>query len=314
MTAFFTADSDYLYLAFLVTDPHFTYASSDEGHYSGDAIQLALDFGYKLGAQAEYDPAALSNPKNVFYSFSCASDGAPLKIHVQESDRDGIYSEAEGDGVKGCATATENGWSVELALSFDMMWGHYKWKEFDDDAKIYVGSAEQLPLRIGCCLYYLDRSDPSGTINWAAGTHSGITDDTGAPCFSWTVFDNGMRLDLMYEEGMNFTSEGIMVIPPAAYETEPPLDFDEEIDFSTGIATEPYTELASEAQTLPPVWEESYAVEWEETIRDAAEDLDKEAELNAILEKYGCTSTLGLGSLAVLLTMAAAAYVTRKKK
>ena len=105
-----------------------------------------------------------------------------------------------------------------------------------------------------------------------------------------------------------------MVIPPAAYETEPPLDFDEEIDFSTGIVTEPYTELASEAQTLPPVWEESYAVEWEETIRDAAEDLDKEAELNAILEKYGCTSTLGLGSLAALLTLAAAAYVTRKKK
>ena len=97
-----------------------------------------------------------------------------------------------------------------------------------------------------------------------------------------------------------------MVIPPAAYETEPPLDFDEEIDFSTGIVTEPYTELASEAQTLPPVWEE--------TIRDAAESLDKEAELNAILEKYGCTSTLGLGSLAVLLTLATAAYVTRKKK
>ena len=39
-----------------------------------------------------------------------------------------------------------------------------------------------------------------------------------------------------------------------------------------------------------------------------------EAELNAILEKYGCTSTLGLGSLAVLLTLAAAAYVIRKKK
>ena len=44
------------------------------------------------------------------------------------------------------------------------------------------------------------------------------------------------------------------------------------------------------------------------------ESMDKEAELNAILEKYGCTSTLGLGSLAVLLTMAAAAYVIRKKK
>jgi uncharacterized phage-associated protein len=69
-------------------------------------------------------------------------------------------------------------------------------------------------------------------------------------------------------------------------------------------------------ETYAVEWEETirYAVEWEETIRDAAEDLDKEAELNAILEKYGCTSTVGLGSLAVLLIMAAAAYVTRKKK
>jgi hypothetical protein len=55
-------------------------------------------------------------------------------------------------------------------------------------------------------------------------------------------------------------------------------------------------------------------VEWEETLRDAAESMDKEAELNAILEKYGCTSTLGMGSLAVLLTLAAAAYVIRKRK
>ena len=35
---------------------------------------------------------------------------------------------------------------------------------------------------------------------------------------------------------------------------------------------------------------------------------------NAILDKYGCTSTLGLGSLTALLTLAAAAFVIRKKK
>jgi hypothetical protein len=95
-------------------------------------------------------------------------------------------------------------------------------------------------------------------------------------------------------------------LEPTAPETEPPYDPDVETYFSTEIVTE--------ALTMPPVWEESYAVEWGETIRDAAESMDKEAELNAILEKYGCTSTLGLGSLAALLTLAAAAYVIRKRK
>jgi hypothetical protein len=116
---------------------------------------------------------------------------------------------------------------------------------------------------------------------------------------------------------MHFDCGDIVIVTgleTTAPETEPPYDPDVETYFSTEIATEPYTELASEAQTLPPVWEESYAVEWEETIRDAAEDLDKEDELNAILEKYGCTAVVSMGSLTVLVTVAAAAFVIRKKK
>ena len=52
----------------------------------------------------------------------------------------------------------------------------------------------------------------------------------------------------------------------------------------------------------------------EETLRAAAESLDAEDELNDILEKYGCTAAVGMGSLTALLTLAAAAYVIRKKK
>ena len=52
----------------------------------------------------------------------------------------------------------------------------------------------------------------------------------------------------------------------------------------------------------------------EETLCDAAESLDAQDEQNAILEKYGCTSMLGAGSLAALSVLAAAAYVIRKKK
>jgi hypothetical protein len=122
---------------------------------------------------------------------------------------------------------------------------------------------------------------------------------------------------LEYQKGMRFECGDIVIVTgleTTAPETEPPYDPDEEIYFSTEIATEIATEFDSEGGTMPPLWVETISPEIEETIRDAAEDLDKEAELNAILEKYGCTSTLGLGSLAVLLTLAVSAYVTRKKK
>ncbi len=60
-------------------------------------------------------------------------------------------------------------------------------------------------------------------------------------------------------------------------------------------------------------WYETIPPEVEETLRDAAESLDAEDELNAILEKYGCTSAVGLGSLTALMALAAAAYALKKK-
>ena len=316
MTSFCAADPDYMYLAFDITDPDFAYGTGG-GTYDGDAIQLSLDFGGKLGEVIEEDPDVLMGPKNIFYSFSCEADGAPIRVMRQESDMDGWLTEADGDGVKGAAKRTDRGWSVELALSWQLLYDDYVWKAWDDDGLIYIGSNYGLPLKVGCALYYLNRAESGGNILWAAAATNGTTDSAGIPQISWTPYDNGSTLILEYQEGMHFDCGDIVIVTGLETtdpETEPPYDPDVETYFSTEIVTEPYTELASEALTMPPVWEESYAVEWEETIRDAAESMDKEAELNAILEKYGCTSTLGLGSLAVLLTMAAAAYVTRKKK
>lgn len=76
ISAYFVADNDYLYMGFYVTDPTFTYAPTAAG-YGGDAIQLAIDFGNKIGNQLEMDPYVFTNPKNIFYSFACVSDGAP---------------------------------------------------------------------------------------------------------------------------------------------------------------------------------------------------------------------------------------------
>jgi hypothetical protein len=316
MSVFCAADPTYLYLAFDVTDNSFTYGT-DAATYNGDAIQLGIDFGGLLRRKIEKDPDDLINHHYIYYSFACMEDGAPLVISRQDSDQDGCLSEANGDPVKGAARKTEKGWSVELALSLELLFDDYCWKAWDDGTHIYLGTDEHLGLEIGLTMSYLNRETSGGDILWAAAATNGTTDSAGIPQISWTPYDKGSTLILEYQEGMHFDCGDIVIVTglePTAPETEPPYDPDVETYFSTEIATEPYTELASEAQTLPPVWEESYAVEWEETIRDAAEDLDKEAELNAILEKYGCTSTLGLGSLAVLLTLAAAAYVTRKKK
>lgn len=315
MSVFCAADPTYLYLAFDVTDNSFTYGT-DAATYNGDAIQLGIDFGGLLRRKIEKDPDALFNPRCIYYSFVCKEDGAPLVISRQESDQDARLSEPNGDPVKGAARKTEKGWSVELALSLELLFDDYRWKAWDDGTRIYLGTDEHLGLEIGLTMNYINR-ETSGHVLWAAAATNGTTDSAGIPQISWTPYDNGSTLILEYQEGMHFDCGDIVIVTgleTTAPETEPPYDPDVETYFSTEIATEPYTELASEAQTLPPVWEESYAVEWEETIRDAAEDLDKEAELNAILEKYGCTSTLGLGSLAVLLTLAAAAYVIRKKK
>ena len=51
---------------------------------------------------------------------------------------------------------------------------------------------------------------------------------------------------------------------------------------------------------MPPVWVD--------TVEDTMDE-----NLQAILEKYGCTSVLGMGSLGLLTALAAAAYVARKK-
>ena len=217
ITTFFVADFDNLYFGFYITDPEFAYGSG--GNYDGDAIQLSLDFGRKIGDQLDEDPAAVSNPKNIFYSFSCFADGEPLRIMRQESDQDGWLTEA--DGVVGSASRTENGWFAEFSMSWDRLYEDYEWKAWDEASRIYVGGEEELPLKIGCNLIYLDRSETAGAIHWAACTTNGITYEDGTPAVSWTAYDNGIQLELDYVEGMWLNCDGIVVLDGHTPETEP---------------------------------------------------------------------------------------------
>ena len=195
ITSFAAADADYLYLTFDVVDSDFAY-SSTEGYYDGDAIQLAIDIGGMLKKTLEKNPDTLSSFKSIFYTFSCVSDGAPIKIMRQESDNDAWLTEANGEGVKGAARKTELGWSAEIALSWQLMYDDYVWKAWADDPKIYISTEYGRDLQVSACLYYLDHGDTAGDIQWAAGTTNGISDDAGTPMVSWTAYDNGITWTL----------------------------------------------------------------------------------------------------------------------
>lgn len=297
MTAFYAADSEYLYFAFDIVDPDFTYGTTVSS-YNGDAIQLCLDFGYKIGEIAEEDPHLISSLKNIFYSFSCIEDGAPLGIMRQESHVDGILYQSKGDAVMGAARKTPDGWSVELALGWDLLYEDYIWKAWQEDPRVFVGASQQIPLSMGMCIYYINRTD-NETITWAAGTVKGWTDDAGNPCVSWSALDNGAKLNLAADYAMQVNCKGVVGV----FEH---VSMEEVLTNEDGSPRDEMPDAPIEIESMPPAWIEIPEIDPEEdTLKD---------ELQAILEKYGCTSALGMGSITALLTLAAAAYVIRKKK
>ncbi len=291
---YFVADSEWLYIGFSVFDKNFAYGSNPEA-YNGDAFQVCIDFGGLLGDKLKNDPESLITYKNIFYSFSCIEDGAPLQIMRQESDDDMLLSEANGDGVKGSACGTVGGWTAEFALSWQQLYDDYAYKAWPDDPTIYVGGEENLPLNIGCCLYYLDRDETAGEIKWAAGTTNGITDDNGKPCLSFTAYDNGINLHLNYVEGMEFVCPGIV---PIGLESEVP-------STEETTAVEETTTAAPEGTTATP-----------EGTTDAPEGTTAapEGTTAAPEEKGGCGSVVGFGAIAVVAIITAAGAISFKKK
>ena len=302
ISTYFVGDSDNLYIGFYVTDPAFAYGNSG-ATYDGDAFQVCIDFGGKMGEQIEEDPDELTNPKNIFYSFSCVGDGAPIEIYRQESDQDGFLT--EDDGVVGSASKTADGWCAEFAMSWQRLFDDYAWKAWDEDAKIYVGSNENIPLRVGCCLYYLDRSETAGGINWAAGSTNGILFEDGTPGVSWTAYDNGVELELDYVDGMTFNCTGIVVVEKdqtTPEETEAPTEPETDAPTEEATTEAPVVDATTEAPDDDATTEAPTA---DATTEAPAGDTTAEAE-------GGCGAVVGFGAVAVLA--AAAAAVALKKK
>ena len=290
ISTYFVADSEWFYIGFFVTDPAFAYGDNPAS-YNGDAFQVCIDFGGRLGDMLVNNPEDVGNPKNIFYSFSCIEDGAPIQIMRQESDNDGLLSVDNEDEWQGAARKTETGWSAEFALSWQQLYNDYSWKSWDDK-NIYVGGDQDLPLKIGCCLYYLDRSETNGGIHWAAATTNGIADDNGVPQVSWTAYDNGINLSLAYQDGMVFNCEGIVALERT--ETIP-------VETDAPETDPPETEAKTEAKTEAPV----------ET--EAKTEAGTTAGTTATTEPAeGCSSAVAFGAVAILA--AAAAAVVLKKK
>ena len=296
---YFVADSEWLYIGFFVTDDEFHYATIGESYSTGDAFQVCIDFGGKLGDILETEPDLLSNPKNIFYSFACFEDNAPLEIRRQESDNNMTLTEANGDGVMGTARKTSSGWSAEFALSFDMMYRDYVWKAFENDPKIYIGGEQNLPLTIGCCLYYLNVASEDGTGRWTAGTTNGIKKDDGTPVVSWTAYDNGINLYLPYEPGMEFECENLVVIAE-----------DETIPEETEA---PATEAPVETATPETNAEDVTVADTEDVTNGANQEAGtSDAETSAGGDEQGCGSVVHMGVVAMMMAMAAAVVLKKK--
>ena len=300
ITTYFVADAEYLYIGFYVIDDTFVPGMAN-AWYAGDAFQIAIDFGGKLGDKLEADPESMENPKNIFYSFSCDdAAGAPIEIGRMESADNRLVGELHGDDVQGTAKMTTTGWSAEFKLPFQMLYDDYDAKAWDEDPTIRVGGTEERPLKIGCALYYINREEINGTIidRWAAGTTKGALGENGRPEVSFTPFDNGIQLELPVTDDMGMTWNGLEIVPADVEITEPVTEAPTDPD------GDPSDETTTEEVTTEEVTTEDKGEDEVPTTTAKPDDDDT---------KKGCFSTVGVGAAAGLLVAIAAAFAIKKK-
>lgn len=235
ISTYFIADADYLYIGFYTVDDKFVYAANGPG-YDGDAFQFSVDFGGLLGKIIEEDPDSVSGQSNIFYSFACVEDGAPLTIVRQNSDNDGVMPE---DQAIGSAMKTSDGWSAEFRISWQQLFDDFAWKAWAEDTKFYFGPDNDF--YINCALYYISRDDESRVPTWAACSGNGE--------LTWTPRDSGIKLVLPYAEDRQMNCSGVTNIKPEP--TEPPTEVPTEPE-TTEVPTEAPTEVPTEAPTETP--------------------------------------------------------------
>ncbi len=348
MSAYFMADKDYLYVGFYIVDPDVVAIDPANlaGYTAGDAFQINIDFGRKLGWIIENDPDTaeiLTNTQNVFYSFGYNGDDGPVGVFVQCSDDERLL--VEETGVIGSTGKTSDGWCAEFTIPFAEMYKDYLYKAYlDDEADNAVYVDSQNPFLLGAGLYYQDHAtqeDGSTPMTWASGTHSGFAGSdadgnlldpaTNPPVVRWDVYDNAMNLILNYTEGMEFTCNGI-VVEGDEYQTAAPDPEETKTDAEETKADAEETKAdaeetkadaeetkadAEETKADAESADDTEADEEAESTADTKADAESTADTKADAEtkaeaKGGCGSVIGLGAVAIIA--AAAAAVVLKKK
>jgi hypothetical protein len=239
----------------------------------------------------EEDPDMLENPKNIFYSFDCITEGEFYFFRNEKlvnQPTETLY-ESNGDGVKGAGAATDGGWCAEFALSWDMLYEDFAYKAYIDDYSAVLDKAHDLQLGITLC--YLDMGEAGMTS--AAGTFK------EAPTF--TPADNGMSLTLKWAEGVAINCEGIAT--PAEGE-----------EYVTGIQDDEETTDAPEETTAEETTAEETTAEETTAEETTAEVTTKtEAKTEAPKAEGGCGSVVATGAAVAVLAAAAAAVALKKK-
>ncbi len=277
----FSADSEFLYIAFKINDPVVAY--SDDEQYNMDAFQIQLDFNGWAAATESFERA-------VFYSFGLQEDGT-VDMTVQCIYTDGQsavdYKMASDDEeswregyVKGATKKAEDGsgWYAEFAISWQTLYNDISNKLLNDELPVpeWTGGEDEVSLNMLVC--YLDH-DETGAMTGAWGTCAAY--DAFVDGSAWYPENSGMTLKL---SGM-----GSVTVESTEAPTEP------ETEAKTEAETEAKTEAKTEAdaQTTAPVE-------------------DGEATTEAAAEKKGCGAIVAAPVVA-LVAMLGVAFVAKKK-
>ena len=239
----FSADAEFLYIAFKINDPDVQF-SSDNG-YDKDAFQIQLDFKGWAAATEEFERA-------VFYSFGLQEDGTvDMTVQCIEGDAGSSvdYTMASDDEeewreghVKGATKKAEDGsgWYAEFAISWQTLYNDISEKLTGAELEVpaWEGSDDVSLNMLVCYLDHDTNEDGSDAgIKGAWGTSAALGSLAAAD--GWYPENAGMVLTLSGMGSMTVATTEAPTEEPTteAPTTNAPETNDPEADASSDAAT-----------------------------------------------------------------------------
>ena len=282
----FSADAQYLYIAFKINDKTVLY--SDDGLYNGDAFQIQLDFNGWAAATENFERAVfysfgLQEDNTVDMTVQCIyTDGASQIDYTMASDDEEEWREGE---VKGVTKAAEDGsgWFAEFAISWQTLYNDISNKLLNDELPVpeWTGGEDEVSLNMLIC--YLDHNvtedgSDAGIVGAWGTSHALGSLKAGD---GWYPESAGMTLKL---SGMTDVS-----IESTEAPTEEPTEAPESTEAKTEAPTQTETKTEAPATNAP------------ETETEPAAEKNK-----------SCGGVIGAGAIVAVLALGAC--VVAKKK